>query len=121
MDMEKVGFESYCRINGHDEFLEWLVTLPKKDSAKLLRLIEETEKQGLLIAQRMKWVKQIDKNLYELRSKVGSNIQRVIYFHVVDGRYVITHGFTKKTAKTPRKEILRAKAIREEWFTHEDF
>ena len=80
--MEKISFETFKRPNGHDEFLEWLETLPKKDSAKLLRTIEETEKNGMLVAQRLKWVKKLDTNLYELRSKVGSNIQRAIYFHV---------------------------------------
>ncbi len=95
-------------------------TLPKKDSAKLLRTIEETEKNGMLVAQRLKWVKKLDTNLYELRSKVGSNIQRAIYFHVVNGRYVITHGFTKKTEKTPISELKHAKELREEWFTNDD-
>lgn len=63
--------------------------------------------------------KKIDTNLYELRSKVGSNIQRAIYFHVVNGRYVITHGFTKN-AKTPLHEIEHAKEIRKEWYNHEN-
>ena len=31
--------------------------ITKKDSAKLLRTIEETEKNGMLVAQRLKWVK----------------------------------------------------------------
>ena len=117
--MEKISFETFKRPNGHDEFLEWLETLPKKDSAKLLRTIEETEKNGMLVAQRLKWVKKLDTNLYELRSKVGSNIQRAIYFHVDNGRYVITHGFTKKTEKTPITELKHAKELREEWFTNE--
>lgn len=41
----------------------------KKDSAKLLRIIKETEVNGMLVAQRLKWVKKIDTNLYELRSR----------------------------------------------------
>lgn len=115
--MEKIAFESYSR-NGRDEFREWLATLPIKDRAKLLRTIEETEENGMLVAQRLKWVKKLDNNLYELRSKVGSNIQRAIYFHVINGRYVITHGFTKKSEKTPVREIEHAKKIREEWFNN---
>ncbi|PCF82835.1 type II toxin-antitoxin system RelE/ParE family toxin [Staphylococcus delphini] len=118
--MNKITFESYQRKNGHDEFIEWIKKLPKKDSAKLLRIIKETEVNGMLVAQRLKWVKKIDTNLYELRSKVGSNIQRAIYFHVVNGRYVITHGFTKKTAKTPLQEIEHAKEIRKEWYDNEN-
>ena len=118
--MNKISFETYKRPNGHDEFLEWLETLSKKDSAKLLRTIEETERNGMLVAQRLKWVKKLDTNLYELRSKVGSNIQRAIYFHVIHGRYVITHGFTKKAEKTPINELNHAKELREEWFAHAD-
>ncbi|MDH6364503.1 phage-related protein [Enterococcus sp. PF1-24] len=108
------------RPNGHDEFLEWIETLPQKDSAKLLRMISETEKNGMLMAQRLQWVKKVDVNLYELRSKVGSNIQRAMYFHVIDGRYIITHGFTKKSQKTPVKELEHAKKIRKEWLDNEN-
>jgi len=112
--MNKISFETYKRPNGHDEFLEWLETLSKKDSAKLLCTIEETERNGMLVAQRLKWVKKLDTNLYELRSKVGSNILRAIYFHVIHGRYVITHGFTKKIEKTPINELNHAKELRED-------
>lgn len=101
--MEKLEFETYKRPNGHDEFDEWLRQLPIKDRAKLLQVITDTQEQGLLVAQRMTWVKKIEsvKNLYELRSKISSNIQRALYFHVKGPRYVITYGFTKKTKKTP--------------------
>lgn len=118
--VDKISFESYKRPNGHDEFVEWYSTLPEKDKAKLLRTISETQKNGLLVAQRLKWVKKIDENLYELRSKVGSNIQRGIYFHVDHGRYIITHGFTKKSEKTPKVEIEHSKELRKEWFDNEN-
>ncbi|MBF7133574.1 type II toxin-antitoxin system RelE/ParE family toxin [Pediococcus pentosaceus] len=114
--MENIEFESYKRKNGHDEFLEFIKELPIKDQQKLLEVIELTQEKGLLTAQKMKWIKKLDDNLFELRSKVSSNIQRVLYFHVVNGRYVITHGFTKKTQTTPKREIKHAKQIREEWF-----
>lgn len=116
--MENPEFESYERPNDHDEFDEWLQELPPKDRAKMLQVITDTQEQGLLVAQRMTWVKKIDteKNLYELRSKVAKNIQRALYFHVEGPRYVITHGFTKKTQKTPPKEIKHALALRKEWW-----
>jgi len=60
--------------------------------------------------------KEADNNLYELRSKVGSNIQRAMYFHVEENDYIITHGFTKKSQKTPLKEIDRGKYLREEYY-----
>lgn len=74
------------------------------------------QNKGLLDAQKMQWIKKLDNNLYELRSKVGSNIQRAIYFHVEKNDYIITHGFTKKTQKTPLNEINHGKDLRQEYY-----
>ena len=63
----------------------------------------------------MEWVKKLDNDIYEIRSKVGSNIQRALYFQKVGNEYLITHGFTKKTKKTPKTEIERAKSIRDKY------
>lgn len=113
--MKNPKFEFYTRPNGRNEFLDFYNSLPEKDKAKLLSVIELIQEQGLLIAQRMEWIKKIDYEIFEIRSKVSSNIQRALYFHVSDNRYVITHGFTKKTNKTPKKEIERAKKIKAEF------
>ena len=32
-----------------------------------------------------------------------------------NNKYIVTHGFTKKTQKTPIKEIIRAKQIKSEF------
>ena len=45
----------------------------------------------------------------EIRLKCPNSIQRALYFHVINNRYIITHGFTKKTQKTPPREIEQAK------------
>lgn len=111
----KPVFEYIKRPDGTSEFEDFLDSLPEKDVVKLLAVIEKTEKYGISVAARNQWVKKLETNLYELRSKVSSNIQRVFYFHVVDNRYVITHGFTKKTDKTPENEKKRAREIRKKF------
>lgn len=63
----------------------------------------------------MEWVEKLDTDIYELRSKFGNNIQRSLYFQKGDNEYLITHGFTKKTQKTPKAEIERAKSIRNKY------
>lgn len=78
--------------------------------------MKTTEEQGLMATQRMKWIKKLDDNLYELRSKQSSNIQRAIYFQKEQNKYLITHGFTKKQEKTPLKEIKHAKMIRKKYW-----
>ena len=110
--MEKPKFEFYTRPNGHNEFLEFYNNLPLKDQQKLLATINRIEKDGLLIAQRLELVKKLDYEIYEIRSKHSNNIQRALYFHVNYNKYIVTHGFTKKT---PSREIQRAKVIKKEY------
>lgn len=118
--MKKPLFEFYTRPNGHNEFIEFYQSLPPKDREKLLATIAMIQEQGILVAQRMEWVKKLNDDIFEIRSKVSSNIQRALYFHVVDNRYVITHGFTKKSQKTPPNEIKKALTIKKEFEEEEN-
>lgn len=102
--MKKPKFEFYTRKDGHNEFMEFFDSLSVKDQQKLLSVIYKVQENGLLVAQQMKWVKKLDKNLFELRSEYGGNIQRAIYFHATQSRFIVTHGFIKKTQKTPQEK-----------------
>jgi len=97
-----------CRIIFYDG-------LPIKDLAKLKATIYNVEEYGLYVSERMEWVKKIDDDLYEVRSKLGSNIQRILYFHIIQSKYMLTNGFTKKTEKTPPRVIEHAKRLRKEY------
>lgn len=103
--MSNVTFKTLKDKNNQSEFIQFVQDLPDKDRIKLLTTIQKIEEEGIQIAIRMKWVKKLDNNLYEIRSKFGSNIQRAIYFQKVNNEYIITHGFTKKTQGTPKREI----------------
>lgn len=92
---EKVVFEYYDK----DEFRVFWRKLPHKEAVKLLVTIEKISKFGLLIAQEQQWIKKLESNLFEIRSHYGNH-------------YIITHGFKKKSNKTPMREIAHAKAIR---------
>ena len=107
--MEKPKFISYTRPNGHNEFEEFYNSLPTKDRNKLRATIDMIEEAGIQASIQLEWVKKLDSEIYEIRSKISSNIQRALYFHVRNNQYIITHGFTKKTQKTPTKEIIKAK------------
>ena len=113
--MEKPKFISYTRPNGHNEFEEFYNSLPVKDRNKLRATIEMIEEAGIQAAIQLEWIIKLDSEINEIRSKVSSNIQRALYFHVKNNQYIITHGFTKKTQKTPIKEIERAKQIKYEF------
>lgn len=116
--MEELDFEFYTRPNGHTEFLEYLDSLDVKSRAKLLARINIISEKGISISIQHNWVKPLEKNLYEVRSRISNNQQRGLYFHVDGTHYVITHGFTKKTPKTPLREIKHAKALHAEYFTN---
>ena len=113
--MEKPKFISYTRPNGRNEFEEFYNPLPTKDRNKLRATIDMIEKAGIQPAIQLEWVKKLNSEIYEIRSKISSNIQRALYFHIKNNQYIITHGFTKKTQKTPIKEIIRAKQIKQEF------
>jgi phage-related protein len=63
-----------------------------------------------------KYAKRIDDVLWELRNKGRDRIARAFYLTVSGKRVVIVRVFTKKTQKTPRREIAlarqRAKEVR---------
>ncbi|WP_411162804.1 type II toxin-antitoxin system RelE/ParE family toxin [Lactobacillus johnsonii] len=118
--MERLNFEFYTRPNGHTEFQEYLSELNEKERAKLLARIYMISLNGIKVGIEHDWVKPLEKNLYEIRSRVSNNQYRGIYFHVDGDHYVITHGFTKKTRKTPLKEIEHAKTLRTEYFAHRE-
>ncbi len=98
--MKPIEFDYY----DWQEFERFLDQLPDKDAAKLLATIQKIEENGLLIAERQEWVKKLETDLYEIRSKRASNIQRALYFQIQGSKYMISHGFTKKTQKTPESE-----------------
>ena len=49
-----------------------------------------------------------------------SDISRVMYFFVVGRKAILTNGFIKKTQKTPKEEIERAKRYRADYLSREE-
>lgn len=94
---------------GRVPVIEFLDSLDIKMRQKMLRSIQALQDMG--ISLRMPLSESLDDGIFELRAKTGTNISRVMYFFVVGDRAVLTHGFIKKTQKTPPREIERAKKI----------
>ncbi len=92
---------------------EFLDSLDIKMLQKMLRSVQALQDMG--VSLRMPLSESLDDGIFELRAKVGTNISRVMYFFVIGNRAVLTHGFIKKTQKTPPREIERAKKIRDDY------
>ena len=52
------------------------------------------------------------KDIFELRTILGTNIVRILYFFDEYEIIIATNGFVKKQQKTPQSEILLAKQRR---------
>lgn len=98
---------------GRVPVIEFLDSLDIKMRQKMLRSIQALQDMG--ISLRMPLSESLDDGIFELRAKTGTNISCVMYFFVVGDRAVLTHGFIKKTQKTPPREIERAKKIRDDY------
>ena len=113
MDGYEFDVKFYDKPDGTKPAKDFIAELEPKMRAKMLRMVDMLEKNGADL--RLPYSKHLDEGIFELRAKVGSNISRVLYFFVVGRRAVLTHGFIKKTDKTPPFEIQRAKNYRTEY------
>lgn len=97
---------------------EFIDSLDIKMQAKMLRTIAFLQENGSDL--REPYSEYLQDGILELRAKVGSNISRVMYFFYDGKKAVLTHGFIKKTQKTPKKEIDRAIRYKEEYFSRKE-
>lgn len=99
--------ELYSTASGEEVVANFLDTLPSKDLAKVMRDIDLLSEYGTDLHE--PYVKHIDGAIWELRSKFSSNCYRIFYFIWRDNKLILLHGFSKKTQKTPKREIDVAK------------
>lgn len=108
--MEEFEIIFYEESDGTEPAKEFILNLDAKMRAKMLRTIEMLKKNGNKLREPES--KPLDDGIMELRAKVGSDISRVLYFFIIGKKAVLTNGYIKKTQKTPRAEIERAKRYR---------
>ena len=91
-----------------EEFFDSLSSKAAQKVTWVLQLFEELE----TIPE--KYLKKLTNDIWECRIQFGGNIYRVLCFF--DSSVVLlTHGFQKKTRKTPRNEIEKAKSYRSDY------
>jgi phage-related protein len=82
---------------------DWLIKQPPKVQARFLHVFELLEERGIQLG--MPHIKHIKGKIYEIRVEQDTNAYRLLYFVFTGRRFVMLHGFEKKTAKTPPSEI----------------
>ena len=118
MDKEKFDVDFYDLADGTKPAEEFIEGLPPKMMAKVLRSVHMLRLNGSEL--REPYSKHLDDGIFEVRAKVGTDISRVLYFFMVGRKAILTHGFVKKTQKTPPPEIERAKKYRSEYLSREE-
>lgn len=96
----------------------FIKSLDKKMYAKVLHDIDILKSRGTTL--REPYSKYLGDGIFELRSKEGSNIARTLYFFTAGKKIILTNGFIKKTQKTPRQEIVKAKKYRLDYLKREN-
>lgn len=104
--------EFYEDKNGHSNFLEFLNKLNMKAATskesrinfnKIVAYLDLLEEMGTRVGEPV--TKHLDGEIWELRPLKN----RILYAYYEEDRFIILHHFIKKTKKTPKREIERAK------------
>ena len=109
-----VEIEYYERRSGRCPTAEFLETLsPVVDLPFVNEDIKRLSEFGNTLGRPQ--VGTLNDGIYELITKTRSGEFRLLYFFYYRNTIIITHGFQKKTRKTPRSEIKKAKDYREDY------
>lgn len=112
------NIEFYEKANGECDVWNFLEVLRKKAQKnkdariqfkQISLYIELLQENGTYLPNNI--TKYLQDDIWELRP--GNN--RVLYFFVKENTFVLLHVFRKKTQKTPKKEIEKAKVEREDY------
>lgn len=119
--MYKIEF--YENQHGESEVWDFLEALSMKSGTskdariqynQILFYIDLLAKNGTNLPANI--TKYLEDGIWELRP--GNN--RVFYFYYEENQYVLLHHFRKKSQKTPKREIARAKAKRDDYIQQKE-
>jgi phage-related protein len=104
----------YLTPSGNCPIEEFLDSLSDQHAQKItwvLRLIERIDNVPI------QYLKKLDgtQDIWEIRAQFGSNNYRLLGFFDSGRLIILTNGFSKKTQKTPAKEIKLAEQRRYEY------
>ncbi len=95
--------EYYRYERGKEPVADFIDSLSIDTQAKVFRLIDLLGEYGVLLKE--PYTRQVRDKIRELRIKDNQGAIRVLYFTYTGRRFILLHGFFKKTEKTPEKEI----------------
>ncbi len=109
------NIEFYESGSGKYPVEEFIKSLDLKSQARIARTLDLLEEFGIELG--MPYTKYLEKQLWELRIRVGRNRYRIIYFLPSGKTFILLHGFSKKTDAVSRADIEIAKNRRDEYLS----
>lgn len=103
----------YDTEDGRCPVREFLDSLEPKLLAKTLRTIDLLEINGPSL--REPYSKLLEDGIFELRTKQGTDITRILYFFVIGKKVILTNGLVKKSRKLPVSEKKLAKKYKNDY------
>ena len=113
----------YRTIQGYSDIEDLLNSLENKATTnkdariqhkQLAQYIQFLADHGTRLGDKI--TKHLTDDIWELRP--GKN--RVLFFYYKDNTFVLLHHFRKKTQKTPKREIEKAKSERDDWISRKE-
>ena len=109
--MGKREINFYRTEDGKCPTQEFLDSLPDKVGQKVVWVLKLIQGLEMIPSAYFKKLEATD-DIWECRAWLGSNAYRFLAFFSENAVIVLTHGFSKKSQKTPRREIERAEAYK---------
>ena len=112
--MERWTIEFYQSPTRNPLVYDWFFQQEAKVKARFAHIFDLLQEKGTSVG--MPYVRPITSTkLYEIRVEQDKNIYRILYFAYTGKRFILLHGFQKKTRKTPKQEIDLAEKRRKEF------
>ena len=112
--MREINF--YHLENGDCPVQDYLDTLSNKQVEKVFFVLDLIENLDIVPSKFFKKLEATD-DIWEARIQYGNNIFRLLGFLDGNELVIFNHAFTKKTQKTPAKEIKIAERRKKEYFS----
>jgi phage-related protein len=109
------SIEYYQSGNGKYPVEEFIDSLEAKSQARIARTLDLLEEFGTELG--MPYAKYLEKQLWEVRVRLGRNRYRIIYFLYTGKTFILLHGFSKKTDVVPRADIKIAESRRDDYLS----
>ncbi len=96
-------------------FIDWYHVQDKKVQEKIDWVLEMVKIVPVIPQQYFRHLENTD-GLYEIRVAYENNVYRIFCFFDAGNLVILINAFHKKTQKTPRREMIRATRLKQQYF-----